>query len=94
MDHYLKPNGTWCATYADKIKLYWDQQQYVRTFYLSPRINEGGLRSAPDVQAFGKACLKIEKDIEVMAMHTVLENENHYEKTKGVLIFIIRLAAQ
>ncbi len=29
-----------------------------------------------------------------MAMHTVLENENHYEEMKGVLTFIIRLAVQ
>ncbi len=38
-DNYPAPNGTWCAMYSNKIKLYWDQQRYMRTIYLSPRSN-------------------------------------------------------
>ena len=82
VDHYPKPNGTWCATYSDKIKLFWDQQQYVRTVYLSPRSNVGVLRSAPNTQSFAKACIKIEKDADVIAMPTVLEEDNNYEETE------------
>jgi hypothetical protein len=34
-------NGNWCATYANKIKLHWDQQKYTRTIHLNPRSNVG-----------------------------------------------------
>jgi len=41
-DHHPHPNGTWCATYANCIILYWDQQQYQHTVKLLPHSNVGG----------------------------------------------------
>jgi hypothetical protein len=33
-DRYPIRYGTWCATYDDRIVLYWDQRRYSRTAYL------------------------------------------------------------
>jgi hypothetical protein len=78
-DNYPAPNGTWCATYAKKIKLYWDQQKYSRTVYLNPRSNVGVLRTAPNVEKYAKACERIEDRIGTVAMPTVIETEDFYE---------------
>jgi hypothetical protein len=78
-DNYPAPNGTWCATYAKKIKLYWDQQKYSRTVYLSPRSNVGVLRTAPSVEKYAKTCARIEERIGTVAMPTVIETEDFYE---------------
>ncbi len=79
-DNYPAPNGTWCATYAKKIKLYWDQQKYTRTVYLNPRSNVGVLRTAPSVEKFSKTCTRIEERLRTVAMPTVIETEDLYER--------------
>jgi hypothetical protein len=78
-DSYPLPNGTWCTTYAKKIKLYWDQQKYLRTVYLNPRSNVGVLRTAPSVEKDAKTCLRIEDRIGTVAMPTVIEAEDLYD---------------
>jgi hypothetical protein len=77
-DNYPAPNGTWCATYAKKIKLYWDQQKYSRTVYLNPRSNVGVLRTAPSVKKYAKTCERIKERIGTVAMPTVIETEDFY----------------
>lgn len=51
------PNGTWCATYADKVVLYWDQQQYQRTIVLDRQgTNVPTIRSAPGFNTYSVFC--------------------------------------
>ena len=38
-DNKPKPNGTWCATYADSIVLHWKQGKFQRTCQLTERIS-------------------------------------------------------
>jgi hypothetical protein len=73
-------NGTWCATYANKIKLHWDQQRYTRTIHLNPRSNVGILRMAPTITKYCNVCKHIEEDVQILAMPTVLETFTHYEE--------------
>lgn len=38
-DNFPKHDGTWCATYKDRVILYWKQQQIKKTIYLSTSRN-------------------------------------------------------
>jgi hypothetical protein len=51
-DNTPHPNGTWCATYADYVVLYWNKQQYRRTVKLLPHTNVGVIRTAPGFQQY------------------------------------------
>ena len=50
-DNFPFPIGTYCATYADSVELYWDQRTEKRTVRLDPATNIAIMRSAP---AFGR----------------------------------------
>ena len=45
-DNNPNPNGTWCATYADKCVLHWKQQKFKRTVYLDQATNTARFHSA------------------------------------------------
>ncbi len=77
-DYHLK-NGTWCATYANTIKLFWNQQRYTRTIPLSVRSNIGIMYSAPSLKKYCNACIHIEEDIKMVAMPTILETYTQYD---------------
>jgi hypothetical protein len=34
-----KPDGTWCATFHDRVELRWSQQKYIKTIHISPKDN-------------------------------------------------------
>lgn len=77
-DHPMR-NGTCCATYANKIKLHWDQQSYTCAIPLHPKSNVGVLCTAPMIAKCCNACLHIEKDAHIVAMPMILETFTHYE---------------
>jgi hypothetical protein len=72
-DTHLYPNGTWCATYADSIVLYWNQQQYRRTVKLLPNTNVGVICTAPGVQQYAHICSLIEERLGTIAMPTMID---------------------
>jgi hypothetical protein len=56
-DNKPSPNGTWCATFADKVILYWDQCKYQRTILLDQQgSNVATIRSAPGYDAYTTFC--------------------------------------
>jgi hypothetical protein len=56
-DNSPSPNGTWCATFADRVVLYWNQQTYKRTLLLDPNgTNVATIRSAPGYNAYSVFC--------------------------------------
>lgn len=56
-DNKPKPNGTWCATYADRIVLFWNQEKYKRTLMLDQEgSNVATIRSAPGYHAYEAFC--------------------------------------
>jgi hypothetical protein len=82
-DHPIR-NSTWCTTYANKIKLHWDQLRYTHTIHLNPRRNIGVLQTAPTISKYCNVCVHIEEDAQILAMPTVLETFSHYvEKDKN-----------
>jgi hypothetical protein len=60
-DNSPSPHGTWCATYADRIVLYWGQRRYARTLRLIPSTNVGVLTTKPGIRKYAKACQLIER---------------------------------
>ena len=54
-------HGTWCATYADRIVLYWGQRRYSRTLRLIPSTNVGILTTRPGIRNYTKACHLMEQ---------------------------------
>jgi hypothetical protein len=78
-DRYPIRYGTWCATYDDRIVLYWEQRKYKRTVYL---LEEGsnigmirGVQNAKGDQEYDRL-FKAFKN-EVIAIPTVLETICH-----------------
>ena len=56
-DHKPLPHGTWCATFHDRVVLYWAQQQYKRTIPLDRYgTNVATIRSAPGYNAYSVFC--------------------------------------
>jgi hypothetical protein len=52
-DNKLKPDGTWCATYFDRVELCWSQQQFKRTIRLDPSHNNvATIHTAPGYSRF------------------------------------------
>jgi hypothetical protein len=72
-DHHPQPNGTWCATYADCVILYWDQQNYQRTVKLLPHSNVGVIRTAPGYLQYAHTCSVLEKRVGVLAMPATID---------------------
>jgi hypothetical protein len=70
-DNHPHPNGTWCATYADRIQLHWGQRKYVRTIRLLPKTNVGILTAAPGITKYINACTLIERTCGVLALPTM-----------------------
>jgi len=62
-DHHPLRYGTWCATYPDKIILYWNQRQYTRTIPLDPSdTNVATIHTAPGYTRYHAFCAKIGQD--------------------------------
>jgi hypothetical protein len=56
-DNKPNPNGTWCATYDDRVVLHWDQQKYQRTIKLDvDGTNVASIRTAPGYNAYQAFC--------------------------------------
>ena len=56
-DNQPTPNGTWCATFADRVILYWEQRKYQRTVMLDRQgTNVATIRSAPGYKAYEAYC--------------------------------------
>jgi hypothetical protein len=58
-DNFPLPNGTYCATYADSVELFWDQRTEKRTVRLDPATNIAIMRSAPSFGRFHTFCAAI-----------------------------------
>jgi hypothetical protein len=65
-DHFLKRNGTWCASYADECILYWNQCRHKHTIKWDHKMNTVALRSAPGAYKYRvfAAMLEASQDIE------------------------------
>jgi hypothetical protein len=81
-DNFPLHNGTWCAMYANKIVLHWNQQRHSHTVYLSPRSNVGVMCTAPGIRKYCNVCLTIEDEIDMQAMPTILETYTHFDRSK------------
>jgi hypothetical protein len=78
-DKYPIRYGTWCATYDDRIVLYWDQRRYSRTAYLlSENSNVGVIRGVRNISG-EKQYARIAKAFrsEIIAMPAILETMRH-----------------
>jgi hypothetical protein len=78
-DKYPIRYGTWCATYDDRIILYWDQRRYSRTAYLlNENSNIGVIRGVRNMSG-EKHYARIAKAFrnEIIAMPAVLETIRH-----------------
>ena len=51
-DHYPIRDGTWCATYSNRMVLHWNQRQNKRTIPWDSRTNTGIMRSAPGAYTY------------------------------------------
>jgi hypothetical protein len=83
-DRHPIRNGTWCATYDDRIMLFWDQQKYKKTVHLIHNCsNVGVIRSVPRIETYMKTCKTIEKDLKelIVAMPFILETEQYDHDT-------------
>ena len=69
-DNAPVPHGTWCATYADRIVLYWGQRRYARTLRLIPSTNVGVLTTKPGIRKYAKSCQLIERTYPTVALTT------------------------
>jgi hypothetical protein len=69
-DNVPIPHGTWCATYADCIVLYWGQRRYPHTLRLIPSTNVGVLTTKPGIRKYAKACRLIERTYPTIALTT------------------------
>ncbi len=59
-DNYPKKDGTWCATYADCIKLQWDQRKYTRTIPITnDNSNVGSFWSSAGYDKYKAYCTVI-----------------------------------
>jgi hypothetical protein len=72
-DNTPHPNGTWCATYADYMVLYGNQQQYRRTVKLLPHTNVGVIRTAPGIQQYAHMCSLLERKLGRLTMPTIID---------------------
>jgi len=72
-DNTLHPNGTWCATYADYVVLYWNQQQYRRTVKLLPHTNVGVICTAPGIQQYAHTCSLLEIKLGIITMPATID---------------------
>jgi hypothetical protein len=85
-DNHPYPNGTWCATYADSIVLYWDQQQYRRTIKFLPNTNVGVIRTAPGIQQYAPLCSLIEKRLGTVVRMVATACENLARLPQGLCL--------
>jgi len=60
-DDSPKPNGTWCATYSDRIVLYWNQRCHLRTLQLIPSMNVGILMTSTSIAKYTRVCKAFEQ---------------------------------
>jgi hypothetical protein len=78
-DRYPIRYGIWCATYDDRIVLYWNQRKYKRTVYLLEEgSNVGVIRGVRDVEReeeYDKLVRAFES--EIITVPTVLETIQH-----------------
>jgi hypothetical protein len=72
-DDHPHPNGTWCATYADSIVLYWSQQQYQRTVKLLPNTNVGVIHMVPGIQQYARKCSLVEKKLGTIVIPATID---------------------
>mmetsp|Transcript_11647 Transcript_11647/g.21160 ORF Transcript_11647/g.21160 Transcript_11647/m.21160 type:complete len:157 (-) Transcript_11647:17-487(-) len=61
-DHFPQRNGTWQASFSDKIVMYWDQRRYKKTVSWDSRTNTGYLRSAPGAFDYRALSLMMKKE--------------------------------
>ena len=61
-DHFPQRNGTWQASFSDKIVMYWDQRRYKKTVSWDSRTNTGYLRSAPGAFDYRAYCVGADAD--------------------------------
>ena len=60
-DNFPKQNGTWCATYHDRVVLHWKQRSSQRTISLNPESsNVAALYTAPGYSKFEAFCAECE----------------------------------
>jgi len=72
-DHYPYPNGTWCATYSDRIILHWAQGQHTRTLRLMPSTNMGILITPSGINQYQRACHVMERLTQPVVPPTLIE---------------------
>jgi hypothetical protein len=72
-DHFPKPNGTWCATYADRIVLHWAQGQYTRTLRLMPATKVCILTTPTGITQYQRACHTMERLTRPVTLPTLIE---------------------
>jgi len=63
----------WCATYADCVILYWNQQKYQRTVKLLPHSNVGVIHTAPGYLQYAHTCSVLEKKLGILAMPATID---------------------
>ena len=67
------PDGTWCATYADKLVLWWDQRKYKCTIRLGATNNVATLYTMLGAQCFANSCQLLEKYTECVLFPSTID---------------------
>jgi hypothetical protein len=75
--------GTWCATYGDKIILYWDKNTHKRTMHLDKKEgNVGTIHTAPSTNRYHAFCSQIDEDDDDPACYnaTIVSDEEEQQE--------------
>ena len=86
-DNKPQRNGTWCATYDDKVVLYWNQQQCHRTIPLSKsEDNVATIRTTPGYKRFIAFDTRMESTMEFTSKPNIVsDDEQEIEQANRVL---------
>jgi hypothetical protein len=78
-DHFPRPNGTWCGSYANHVTLYWQQQKYKWTVNLLPNTNVGVIYTAPGIGHYANTCDILEHKLTTLVMPTMINLKDQSE---------------
>ena len=59
-DHYPRPDGTWCATYAKNCVFQWDRRKFTRTIPMNGNTNTPKLYSTPGCNKYRLTVVELE----------------------------------
>ena len=87
-DNRPNRNGTWCATYEDRIVFWWDQEKYKRTVSLDEGSSHvGTINTAPGYSRFNAFCATCqeEPDPDIVAYVSAIIEDDEEEGVSAII---------